>query len=191
MRSASCGPRPRGRRQSQCFGCWHITGVVVMGKVGEILDRGKLRITAAQYRGSFGSGTRFGLKPSAIALLAPLLPLVWFAIAYLVIRPLAAGPVVDSWIYRRAVKNLAAGMLALPGFTAAMPVPDRLRSAVVTAIRLELPGAGSISSAAGPGGRDALLSAGPALQRGSDRCDGRNRAAGHQSVLTYPEAFPS
>jgi len=93
-----------------------------MGEVGEILDRGKLRITAAQYRGSFGSGTRFGLKPSAIALLAPLAPLVWFAIAYMVIRPLAAGPVVDSWIYRRAVKNLAAGILALPGFTAAMPV---------------------------------------------------------------------
>ncbi|MGO9059081.1 MAG: glycosyltransferase family 39 protein [Candidatus Binataceae bacterium] len=93
-----------------------------MGKVGEILDRGKLRITAAQYRGSFRSGTRFGLDPSPIALLAPLAPLVWFAIVYTVIRPLAAGPVVDSWIYRRAVKNLAAGVLALPGFTAAMPV---------------------------------------------------------------------
>ena len=56
-----------------------------------------------------------------VAVLAPLLPLAWFAVAFLVVRPLTNGPVVDSWIYLRAVKNLRAGVLALPGFTAALP----------------------------------------------------------------------
>jgi hypothetical protein len=93
----------------------------VKGEVGEILVRRKLRVTAAQYRGLFRSGTRFA-RIRILSRLAPLLPLIWFAAAFIVVRPLANGPVVDSWIYLRAVKNLSNGILALPGFSAAIPV---------------------------------------------------------------------
>lgn len=48
--------------------------------------------------------------------------MLWFAVTFGVARPFAQGPVADSWIYLRAVRNLRAGVFALPGFSAAMPV---------------------------------------------------------------------
>ncbi len=50
------------------------------------------------------------------------MPALWFTLVFLLARPLANGPVADSWIYLRAVKRLDTGMLSLPGFTAAIPV---------------------------------------------------------------------
>jgi hypothetical protein len=41
---------------------------------------------------------------------------------FLIARPLANGPVADSWIYLAAIKRLNAGVRSLPGFTATMPL---------------------------------------------------------------------
>ncbi len=35
---------------------------------------------------------------------APVALVLWFAFAYLAVRPLAEAPVVDSWIYAEAVR---------------------------------------------------------------------------------------
>lgn len=85
------------------------------------MGHGKSQRTRPEYREPFASGTRFRPK-RLIVPLAAMLPLAWFAITYLVLRPLANGPVVDSWIYLRAVKNLRTGVFAIPGFTAALPL---------------------------------------------------------------------
>ncbi len=50
------------------------------------------------------------------------MPVLWFAIVSVAVRPLTDGPVADSWIYLRAVKRLNNGVLSLPGFTAAIPL---------------------------------------------------------------------
>ncbi len=89
-------------------------------EVSDTLDRSGLRVTASQYKGSLENRTRFKRNP--IRLLGLFLPPLWFAVTFLLARPLAQGPVADSWLYLRAVKNLRAGVVALPGFTAAMPV---------------------------------------------------------------------
>lgn len=47
----------------------------------------------------------------------------WYALVWLMVRPLSDAPVVDSWLYQHAVVTLAhTGRLRIGGFTQAMPV---------------------------------------------------------------------
>jgi hypothetical protein len=103
---------------------------MVMGEVGGSLDRSGLRVTSSQYKGLLDNGTRF--KRNAIGSSGLLLPILWFAVTFWVARPFVQGPVADSWIYLRAVRNLRAGVFALPGFTAAMPVAQIVYGALWT-----------------------------------------------------------
>jgi hypothetical protein len=54
------------------------------------------------------------------------MPVLWFALVFLLARPLANGPVADSWIYFRTLARLKAGVMSLPGYTAAIPVAQIL-----------------------------------------------------------------
>ena len=58
------------------------------------------------------------------------LPVLWFAVVFLLAHPLANGPVADSWIYFRTIERLNAGIMSLPGFTAAIPVAQILYGAL-------------------------------------------------------------
>ncbi len=66
----------------------------------------------------------------AEAAVAALAILAWYGAVWLIVRPLADGPVVDSWIYVRAVHRfIATGQMAFAGFTQAMPVSQVLYGA--------------------------------------------------------------
>ncbi len=75
------------------------------------------------------SGTRFG-HSRLIAALGLFMPVLWFAVVFLWVRPLANGPVADSWVYLRMIKRLNAAVMSLPGFTAAIPVAQILYGAL-------------------------------------------------------------
>jgi hypothetical protein len=87
--------------------------------VSDSFNRIKPRGTREEYKGSPQKETRpDGRRSEACGLL---LPVLWFALVFVIARPLVNGPVADSWIYLRAVKRLRAGSISLPGFTAATP----------------------------------------------------------------------
>ena len=49
-------------------------------------------------------------------------PISFLVAAYVLARPLADAPVIDSWLYARAVRHLMSGVLLIPGFTKAIPI---------------------------------------------------------------------
>ena len=81
-----------------------------------------------QYKVIAESGTRFHpFRHSAyFAPFGLFLPVLWFLAVFLWARPLANGPVADSWIYLRTIDRWNAGIFALPGFTAAIPLAQIL-----------------------------------------------------------------
>ncbi|GEM_PF-601608 len=87
--------------------------------MGDSFKRTESRVTCEEYKGSQQKETSPHWLP--IEAFGLLLPILWFALVFLVARPLVNGPVADSWIYLRAVKRLIGGSMSLPGFTAATP----------------------------------------------------------------------